>query len=67
MKKTKAKHLKNKRRFKLTSRFYALITLIFGVITIPIISKINNGDITANIFITILGLFGYIGSFKGDK
>ena len=60
MKRNKAKHLKSKRKFKLTSRFYALITLIFGVITIPIISTINNGDITANIFITILGLFGYI-------
>lgn len=68
MKKTEAKHLKNKRRFKLTSRFYALTTLIFGLITIPIISSINDGDITASILIITLGLFGYVGSFnKGDK
>ena len=67
MKRNVAKHLKNKRRFKLTSRFYALITLLLGMITIPIISQINDGDITANILLITLGLFGYIGSFKGDK
>lgn len=67
MKRTEAKHLKNERKFKLTGRFYALITFILGLVTIPVISLINNGDITANILITTLGLFGYIGSFIEDK
>lgn len=67
MKKTKAKHLKSKRKIKFTERFYALITFLLGGITIPIVASLNDGDITANIFIIIFGLFAYISTFKEDE
>lgn len=66
MKNTKGKHLKNKRRriiFK--DRFYSLITLLLGLISIPVIAKINDGDITISIFFIIISFIIYIESFRG--
>jgi len=68
MKKTKGKHFKNERKIKLrpTDRFYALMITIFGIIITPLVSYINDGDITGPIVAIFLGLMGYIGTFGED-
>lgn len=69
MKKTKGKHFKEERRIKLrpTDRFYALLLTIFGVISMPLVAHIGDGDITASIFLIIMGVLGYIETFGEDK
>lgn len=67
MKKTKGKHFKERRKLRPTDRFYALMMTIFGIVILPLISYINDGDITAPIFIILLGIIGYIGTFGEDK
>lgn len=68
MKKTKGKHFKE-RKFILTSRFYALMVTLLGLISLPIFIKWCDGDITGSIFAITLGVFGYIGTYfkEGSK
>lgn len=65
----KGKHMKKKGRLhiKNESRFYALMAIILGLITIPLFAWINDGDITGSMFMILLGTLGYAGTFGEDK
>lgn len=66
MKHTKGKHLK-RRKIVLTSRFYALMTIILGFMSLFIFDAIGETDITGPIFVMFLGILGYVGSFGEDE
>ena len=66
---TKGKYLKERRKLyiKNESRFYALLLVILGIVSGFIFKAIGEIDMTGPIFIILLGLLGYIGTFGEDK
>ena len=66
---TKRKYLKERRKLyiKNESRFYALLVIILGIVSGFIFKAIGEIDMTGPIFIVLLGLLGYIGTFGEDK
>lgn len=66
---TKGKYLKERRKLyiKNESRFYALLLVILGIVSGFIFKAIGEIDMTGPIFIVLLGLLGYIGTFGEDK
>lgn len=66
---TKGKYLKERRKLyiKNESRFYALLVVILGIVSGFIFKAIGEIDMTGPIFIVLLGLLGYIGTFGEDK
>lgn len=66
MKNTKGKHFK-RRKIVLTDRFYALMLILLGIVSIFIFKGIGEIDMTGPVFIIIMGIFGYAGTFGEDK
>ena len=66
---TKGKHLKERRKLyiKNESRFYALLLVILGIVSGFIFKAMGEIDMTGPIFVVLLGLLGYIGTFGEDK
>ena len=66
---TKGKHLKERRKLyiKNESRFYALLLVILGIVSGFIFKTMGEIDMTGPIFVVLLGLLGYIGTFGEDK
>ena len=56
-----------KRRITLTSRFYALMCIVLGILSIFIFKAIGEIDMTGPVFAIFLGTLGYIGSFGEDE
>lgn len=65
MKKIRGKHMKRK-KYVLTERFWALMITLLGVFSIFLFKQLNETDVTGPIFIILIGLLGYIGSFGED-
>lgn len=66
MKYMKGKHSK-RRKIVFTSRFYALMTILLGILSIFIFKGIGELDITGPILMILIGSLAYIGSFGEDK
>lgn len=66
MKNTKGKHLK-RRKIVLTSRFWALMMVILGIVSGFIFKRIGEVDMTGPIFMVLFGLYAYICTFGEDK
>ena len=49
------------------SRFYALLVVILGIVSGFIFKTMGEIDMTGPIFVVLLGLLGYIGTFGEDK
>ena len=66
---TKGKHLKERRKLYINneSRFYALLVVILGIVSGFIFKAIGEIDMTGPIFVVLLGLLGYIGTFGEDE
>ena len=66
---TKGKYLKERRKLyiKNESRFYALLLVILGIVSGFIFKAMGEIDMTGPIFVVLLGLLGYIGTFGEDK
>lgn len=62
----KGKHLR-KRKIVLTDRFYALMSILLGILSMFIFKEIGETDVTGPIFIIFLGTLGYIGTFGEDN
>lgn len=56
-----------KRRITLTSRFYALMCIVLGILSIFIFKAIGEIDMTGPVFVIFLGTLGYIGTFGEDN
>lgn len=56
-----------KRKITLTDRFYALMVVVLGIISIFIFKAIGETDITGSVFLILLGTLGYIGTFGEDN
>lgn len=67
--KGQGKHMMKKGRLhiKNESRFYALLAIILGIVSGFIFKTIGEIDMTGPIFIVLLGLLGYIGTFGEDE
>lgn len=67
--KRQGKHMKRKGRLHISnaSRFYALMCILLGIGSIFIFRAIGEIDMTGSIFVILLGILGYIGSFGEDK
>lgn len=67
--KGQGKHMMKKGRLyiKNESRFYALLAIILGIVSGFIFKAIGEIDMTGPIFIVLLGLLGYIGTFGEDE
>lgn len=65
MKRTKS-NLK-RRKIVLTSRFYALMTIIIGFISLFILDAVGETDATGPVFVMFLGILIYAGSFGEDE
>ena len=65
--KNKGKHMKQKRKFILTTRFYALMVILIGFLTIPILCALNYGDVTISIITITIGLLSYIDTFGEES
>lgn len=67
--KGQGKHMKKKGRLyiKDESRFYTFILVILGIVSGFIFKAIGEIDMTGPIFIILLGLLGYIGTFGEDE
>jgi len=63
--KVKGKHMK-RRRIRLTDRFYALMLILLGIGSLFIFKAMNEYDVTGPVFIILLGLLGYIGTYGED-
>lgn len=66
MKSTKGKHFK-KRKITLTDRFYALMIMIIGIVSIFIFKSVGETDMTGSVFAILFGLLTYIGTYGEDK
>lgn len=64
--KVKGKHMK-RRRIKLTDRFYALMLIILGIMSVFIFRLLNETDMTGPLFVILFGLMGYIGTYGEDE
>lgn len=64
-KRNKGKYLR-KRKIVLTDRFYALMSILLGILSMFIFKEIGETDVTGPIFIIFLGTLGYIGTFGED-
>ena len=66
--KGQGKHMK-KRGLHISneSRFYALLVVILGIVSGFIFKAMGEIDMTGPIFVVLLGLLGYIGTFGEDK
>ena len=56
-----------KKRITLTSRFYALMCIVLGILSIFIFKAIGEIDMTGPVFVIFLGTLGYIGTFGEDN
>lgn len=56
-----------RRRIKLTERFFALMTILLGIGSIFMFRLLNEIDITGPIFVIILGVLAYVGTFGEDE
>ena len=66
--KGQGKHMKKRRlRISNESRFYALLVVILGIVSGFIFKTMGEIDMTGPIFVVLLGLLGYIGTFGEDK
>lgn len=67
--KGQGKHMIKKGRLyiKNESKFYALLAIILGIVSGFIFKAIGEIDMTGPIFIVLLGLLGYIGTFGEDE
>lgn len=64
--KGQAKHLK-RRKIKLTDRFWALMLILFGILSMFIFVKMGESDVTGQVFIIFIGALAYIDTFEEDK
>ncbi len=55
-----------KGRITLTSRFYALMCTVLGILSIFIFKAIGETDMTGPVFVILMGTLAYIGSFGED-
>ena len=66
--KGQGKHMKKIRlHISNDSRFYALLVVILGIVSGFIFKTMGEIDMTGPIFVVLLGLLGYIGTFGEDK
>lgn len=56
-----------KRKITLTSRFYALMCIVLGILSIFIFKVIGEIDMTGPVFVILMGTLAYIGSFGEDE
>ena len=63
--KVRGKHMK-RRRIKLTDRFYALMLILLGIGSLLIFKAMNEYDVTGPVFVILLGLLAYIGTYGED-
>lgn len=66
MNNTKGKHLK-RRKIKLTDRFWALMIMLTGIISVFIFKSIGEVDMTGPVFAILFGLYAYICTYGEDK
>lgn len=64
--KGQAKHLK-RRKIKLTDRFWALMLILFGILSMFIFVKMGESDVTGQVFVIFIGILAYIDTFEEDK
>ena len=64
--KGQAKHLK-RRKIKLTERFWALMVILLGILSMFIFVKMGESDVTGQVFMIFIGTLAYIDTFGEDK
>ena len=66
--KGQGKHMK-KRGLHISneSRFYALLAVILGIVSVFIFKAIGEIDMTGPIFVILFGVLGYVGTFGEDE
>lgn len=65
------KNLKENKRKKIRitnpDRFWSLMVILLGILSVFIFKSVNEMDMTGPVFVIFLGTLGYIGTFGEDE